>query len=148
MMKSTRAPQRPRDRSWRVTTAIRVFSLALAAGQVLSAGSLGSVGVVLVALVLVSVACCAIELQEVRHTPWVPVVEGVLAASLLGTSAGPVEPLLLYLAVPCVVAGVRHGWVTTANTWLASAAAMLASWGAAQTLGATDAPVAPSLPWL
>ena len=141
-MKPTRAPQRPRDRSWRVTTAIRVFALALASGQVLSAGSLGSVGVVLVALVLVGAACCAVELQQVWHTPWVPVVEGVLAASLLGPATGPVEPLLVYLAVPCVVAGVRHGWVTTANTSLASAAAMMASWGAAQTLGGTEAPVA------
>lgn len=147
-MRSTRAPDRRRDHTWRVTTAIRVFSLSLAAGQVLSYGSLGSVGVVLVALVLIGATCCAVELQQVRHTPWLPVVEGVLAASLLGTTTGPVEPLLVYLAVPCVVAGVRHGWVTTANTWLASAAAMLASWGAAQTLGGTDAPVVTSLPWL
>src|SRR3954471_15115100 len=136
-MKPKHAHQRPRDGSWRVTTAIRVFALALASGQVLSAGSVGSVGVVLVALVLVSAACCAVELQEVRHTPWVPVVEGVLAAFLLGTTTGPVEPLLVYLAVPCVVAGVRHGLVTTANTSLASAAAMMASVGAAQTLGHT-----------
>ncbi|MFC7493408.1 MULTISPECIES: sensor histidine kinase [unclassified Nocardioides] len=147
-MKPTSACQRPRDRSWRVTTAIRVFVLALAAGHVLSAGSLGSVGVVFAALVLVSAACCVVELHEVRRTPWVPVVEGVLAASLLGTTAGPVEPLLVYLAVPCVVAGVRQGWVTTANTALASAAAMMASWGAAQTLAGTDTPVATSLPWL
>ena len=35
--------------SWRVTTAVRVFALALATGQVFSAGSMGSTGVVLLA---------------------------------------------------------------------------------------------------
>ena len=60
-------------RSWRVTTAVRVFALALAAGQVLDARTLARrPACVLLALAIVGAACCACELQALAaRTPWV-----------------------------------------------------------------------------
>lgn len=136
-------------RTWRVTTATRAFVLAVAAGQVLAAGTLESVGIILISLVLVASVACAVEFEPLgAQSRWTPLAEGVLAAVLLGTTEAPVEPLLVYLVVPPVVAGLRHGWVTTINTALAQGLTMAAAWGAAETLGTAGAQVTASVPWL
>ena len=117
-----------RTRTWRATTAIRTFALALGIGRLMSAGSLSDVAVpVGVITVIVAVACAVERDAAERQLRWVPVVESVVVASLLVTSgAEAVESLFLYLAVPPVVGGVRHGWVTATNTCLASATAFIA----------------------
>ncbi|KRF12632.1 hypothetical protein ASH02_13855 [Nocardioides sp. Soil796] len=126
-----------------------MFVLAVAAGQVLAVGSLDSVGILLLSLVLVASVACVFELDPVgAQSPWTPVAEGVLAAILMGTTQAPVVPLLIYLVAPPVIAGLRHGWVTTANTALASGAAMLGAWGAADALGNQGSQMSASLPWL
>ncbi|KQY64728.1 sensor histidine kinase [Nocardioides sp. Root140] len=126
-----------------------MFVLALAAGQILSARNLDSVGIILLSLVLLASVACAVELDPAGSAmPWTPVVEGILAAVLIGTSDGPVEPLLIYLVVPPVVAGMRHGWVTTVNTSFAGCAAMLGAWATTNSLGRDGAAIQASTPWL
>jgi signal transduction histidine kinase len=117
----------PSVRTWRATTAVRVFALALAAGQALSAGSFKGAAAILFTLVMIALVSAVLEAGLAgRRSPWIPVVEGIVVATLLVTSL-PVDALLVYLAVPPMVAGLRHGWVTTVNTTLTSGAAVLAS---------------------
>lgn len=150
----TRGPRRvqstgvPSLRSWRVTTAVRVFALALSVGQLLSAEVLGQTASILFALALIAFVSSVLEFGVIdRGTPWIPVAEGVLAATLL-TSALPVDSLLVYLAVPALVAGVRHGSVTTINTVLLSTAAVAATTAAYRDLGVDIERLATSGSWL
>ncbi|MFX7404716.1 hypothetical protein ABTJ08_20005, partial [Acinetobacter baumannii] len=39
------------------------------------------------------------------------------------------ETILLYLAVPPLVAGIRHGWLSTCNSFLVSAVALVLAGG-------------------
>ncbi|KQZ67290.1 hypothetical protein ASD66_20205 [Nocardioides sp. Root151] len=123
--------------------------LAIPTGQALSVGSIDSVGIILISLVLLAAVACAVEFNPEGSTlPWTPVVEGVLAVVLIGTADGPVEPLLIYLVVPPVVAGLRHGWVTTVNTSLACGAAMIGAWATMNSLERDGAAIQASMPWL
>ena len=132
-----RSPHLPRHLVQRsrgdVTTAVRVFALALATGQVVNAGSLGSDGVVLLGLAIVGAACCGAELHGTRgRTPWVSIAEGVMVSLLIGSAGHSVEPLLVYLAIPAVVTGINHGRLATTNTSLASVLTLFAAVVAAQ----------------
>ena len=122
----TRVNVGPGVRSWRATTAIRAFVLALTAGMVVSESAARESGPLLAALVLIAGVSSALEWGTLaRTTPWVPVGESALVAILL-TSAAYQPGLLPYLAVPAVVAGVRHGWVTTVNASFVGAVAVTA----------------------
>jgi len=135
--------------TWRVTTAVRVFGLALLVGQVLDNGNLRAGVVILTSLAVVGATCCACELQASRsRTPWIAVTEGLMIGVLIGTAAGPVEPLLPYLAVPAVVAGISGGFATTTNTWLATVLAFTAARAVGLAPGMTADQVGPALPWL
>ncbi|WP_210648550.1 sensor histidine kinase [Nocardioides sp. SYSU D00065] len=111
---------------WRVTTAARVFVLALALGRVLSAGEARGVLLPFVAVVLVATVTCVLE-REVpdRLLVWLPLVEGVLVSALLSSNQEAGEYVLVYLAVPAVVGGLRHGWLAVLNTTLAGAVTLL-----------------------
>ena len=144
---STPAPGSPH--TWRVTTAVRVFGLTLLVGQVLDDGSLRATGVILMALAIVGTTCCAYELQTSRaRMSWVAVTEGLMVGVLIGTAGGPVEPLLLYLAVPSVVAGISGGFVATTNTWLATVLAFTSAGAAGLAPGELDDQVGAALTWL
>ncbi|QIX27812.1 sensor histidine kinase [Nocardioides sp. JQ2195] len=146
--KPTRAPVTA-GKSWRVTTAARVFVLALVFGLTLSSGTINSAGVILLALVLLASVCCVLEANPLTGpTPWTPLVEGVLTAALIGMTPGPIGALSIYLVIPPVVAGIRHGWVTTANTFLAEGFVMFGAGAAAEELGLVDAQMLSSAPWL
>ena len=115
--------------TWRVTTATRVFVLALAFGRLLATGEVRDLLVTFVAVALVAMVTCILELQAPeRQQAWIPLVEGVLVSALLSTNQANAENLLLYLAVPATVAGLRHGWVPLLNTSLASALTLLLVW--------------------
>ena len=112
--------------TWRVTTASRVFVLALALGRVLSAGEMRDLMVTIVAVILVAVVTCILEQQVPdRQLVWIPLVEVVLVSVLLSTNQADSESLLVYLAVPATVAGLRHGWVALGNTTLACVVTLL-----------------------
>ena len=135
-------------RSWRVTTAVRAFALALGTGQALQSNILGPTAPLLFALLTVAFVGVVLELGVIdRGKPWIPVVEGIIAGTLLASDLRP-EPLLVYLVVPSVVAGVRHGWVTTMNTWLTTTIAVLATGASWRNPGLDVAGATESLPWL
>ena len=101
--------------TWRVTTAIRVFALALASGIVMSDERSGASGPLLAALSVVAVASMVLEWTPVTtRAQWIPMAEMLLAALMLA-SADASPGLYAYLVGPPLVAGVRHGTVATVN---------------------------------
>lgn len=138
----------PPARSWRLTTAARAFALAFAIGQALSTDSLGSAAV-LIALGVLAASACALDLHPSPTTARLaPVAEGVLATVLVVGTGAPATPLLVYLAVPPVVAGLRTGWVTVANTSLAMGIVVMGHSVGARALDVSTPNVAASVPWL
>lgn len=107
--------------SWRTTTAVRVFALAVAAGIAISGGLLVQSAPILVVLAVVAAAASTLEwMTRNRPSHWHAVGEAVaVTAMIVATSS--VTDLGAYLAVPSIVAGVRHGLVTTLNVSLVSA---------------------------
>ncbi len=103
-------------RQWRATTAVRVFTLALATGGVATSGSFGQGAPLLAALALIAAAASVLEWgAPTAGLRWLPVGEALLVSLLL--CSVPEQPAALaYLAVPPIVAGVRCGILTTTNT--------------------------------
>ncbi|HXH77982.1 sensor histidine kinase [Nocardioides sp.] len=125
-------------RQWRVTTAVRVFSLALATGSVLAAGSFSQAAPLLAAIALIASATSALEWgTPTVGTRWLPVGESLLVAILLMST--PEQPgVLAYLAVPPAVAGVRFGLVTATNAIFVAAAASVVTAVVAGDPGGAD----------
>ena len=118
-------------RTWRVTTAIRVFGLALAVGLVLAEGPPVRGIPLLAALAMVAGLCAALEwLARPAPLVWLNVGESLLV-TILVASVPSNGGAAAYVAVPLLVTGVRHGWVATSNAALASGLA------AATTLAAS-----------
>ncbi len=116
--------------TWRVTTAIRVFALALAAGIVLSDERAGVSGPLLAALAVTAGAGAALDrTTDLRRTAWTAAAEMLLVALVLA-SADASAGLYAYLAAPPVIAGMRHGLVTTVNVAFVGALGVLAAVGA------------------
>jgi len=115
----------PALRTWRATTATRVFAIALASGSALNTAAFTRSLPVLVSLVLLALAATALSTGRTARLSWVPAAEALLAATLLA-SLLPSGSLLVYLAVPAVVAGIAHGWVPAVNASLAGALAYAA----------------------
>lgn len=103
---------------WRVTTAVRTFALALVAGSTLGTGTFGAALPLLAALILTAAVSAVLEWDATTSlASWVPVGEVTLTAILL-TSAPAPTGVLIYLAVPPLVAGIRHGLVMVLNAGL------------------------------
>lgn len=123
---TTSPPSGPLVQSWRGTTAVRVFGLALAAGQILAVDAAGGSAMSLVMLAALATICCLAELRPHAGRAWLPPVEGMAAALALMLVTGPVGPLAAYLVVPAVVAGIRHGaWLVAVTTSMMGAAVVL-----------------------
>lgn len=119
--------------TWRVTTAIRVFGLALATGIVLSDDQAGVSWPLLAALVVIASAGAALDsTPELSRTSWTAAAEILLAALML-SSAEASPGLYAYLAAPPVLTGVRHGIVATVNVTVIGALGVLAAVAAAST---------------
>lgn len=121
---------RPALQSWRTTTAVRVFALALATGTAISDGVLVSSAPMLVVLALLAAFASTLEwMTRDRPTHWHAVGEAIAVTTLVvATQSG--SDLGAYLAVPAINAGVRYGLVATLNvtlvTGLTAAAAIAA----------------------
>ena len=117
--------------TWRVTTAIRVFALALASGIVMSDDRTGASGPLLAALAVIAGASTVLDWTWVAtRAAWIPMAEMLLAALMLA-SADASPGLYAYLVGPPVVAGVRHGTVATVNVAFIGAMGLLAAAAAA-----------------
>jgi signal transduction histidine kinase len=138
---------RPALHSWRTTTAVRVFAIALATGTLLRDGALVEFAPMLVVLVLVSAVSSLLEwLTRNRPAHWHALAEAVVVTTLV-VSTQSTSSLGAYLAVPPIAAGVRHGLVTTLNVSLASCLAIGAT-VAADPDGDTVGRIAESMPWV
>ena len=137
----------PALQSWRTTTAVRVFALALATGTVLREGILVESAPMLVVLALLAAVTSLLEwMTRTRPTHWHAVGEAVAVTTLV-VSTHTIPELGAYLAVAPIVAGVRHGLVTTLNVTLVSgltAAASIAADPATDSL----ARIGETAPWL
>ena len=138
---------RPALQSWRTTTAVRVFALALATGTVLGQGVFVESAPMLVVLGLVAAVSSLLEwVTRNRPTHWHAVGEAV-AVTMLSSSTQTTAELGAYLAVAPIAAGVRHGLVTTLNVTLVSGLAAAAS-VAANPQGDALTRLGETLPWL
>lgn len=118
---------RPALQSWRTTTAVRVFALALATGVILGNRVFVETAPLLIVLILLSTATSLLEwMTRNRPTHWHTVAEAVAATTLV-VATGSLSELGSYLAVPTIVAGVRHGLVTTLNVFLISGLTLVAT---------------------
>lgn len=122
-------------RSWRAATCVRIFAIALVVGEMASRNELTAALPALLAVSLIALVAIVLEWGVVasKSTPWNAAIEGLLVATLTA-SVLPDVSLFVYLCVPPIVAGIRHGPVTTANTAaieaLAVAATLAATTGA------------------
>lgn len=137
----------PAVTSWRTSTAVRVFGVALAVGAELSTPPLGGALPVLTAVVLVAGVAAALEWGAFsRSMMWIVGGEAILVSILLGLVESH-PGLLVYLAVPPIVAGTRHGFLAAINVSLVSAIATGAT--LATTPGGVDSErVAASALWI
>jgi signal transduction histidine kinase len=135
----------PAVHGWRLSTAARVFGLALAAGQVTAADAWGVDGFFVAAWTCIAVACCVLERpRSAGPARWVPGVEAVLLVSLIVFVPGRPEVVAVCVAIPVLVAGLRSGAIATGL--VAAAAAVVLGSGLA---GPTPlAGVGPVLLWL
>lgn len=108
--------------TWRVTTAVRVFALALCVGAAISDRAVVESAPMLVVLACASALVSLLDWTTRTHTStyWYVTAEAMAVTSLL-TATQSTSHLGAYLAVPIVVAGVRHGPITTLNVTLLSA---------------------------
>jgi signal transduction histidine kinase len=138
---------RPALQSWRATTAVRVFALALATGTVLGQGVLVESAPILVVLGIVAVVSSLLEwATRNRPTHWQATGEA-LAVTVLLVSTHAVPELGAYLTVAPIIAGVRYGLVTTLNVTLISGLAATAS-VAANPQDDALARLGETVPWL
>ncbi|WP_159081629.1 sensor histidine kinase [Nocardioides sediminis] len=133
---------------WRVTTAARAFALALVVGTLLGEESATESAPLLAALVVIAAVSSALEWNAPAHSrPWIPVGEAFLVAVLL--ASGPLQPsLLLYVAIPPIVAGVRHGWVTTVNAGFVTGVTTICTLTVMPDSGATRERILEAAPWI
>lgn len=137
----------PALQTWRTTTAVRVFALALATGTVLSEDVLVQSAPMMVVLALVAAVTSFLEwVTRNRPTHWHAVAEAV-AVSTLVVATGSTPEFGAYLAVAPIAAGVRHGLVTTLNVTLVSGLCAAASVAADSTSDAMLR-LGKTLPWL
>lgn len=138
---------RPALQSWRTTTAVRVFAMALATGTVLSDGIFVESAPMIVVLALVAAVTSLLEWMTRNRPPhWHAVGEAVAVTTLL-LATQSISDLGAYLAVPPIAAGVRHGLVTTLNVTLVSGLTAAAT-VTADPDGEPLANLAQALPWL
>lgn len=137
----------PIQKSWRTTTAVRVFALALITGTVLSDGILFESFPMMVVLATLAALASLLEwFTRNRPTHWHAVGEAVAVTTLV-VATQSIADLGAYLAVPLIVAGVRHGLVTTLNVSLVSGLTVAATVTADPASNAL-ARVGATLPWL
>lgn len=115
------------EHTWRITTAVRAFVLAFATGQVISEGVLARGGTDLAVLLVLAAGFCVAELHpRLRGPRPMSYLEGALTGMMVLRASPDAAQFLVCLAVPAVVAGIRHGVRTTLLT-VATSGAVLAS---------------------
>lgn len=122
---ATSEPVHAARRTWRITTAVRVFAIALCLGRALASQDAADIAVPMVALGLVAALASLIEgISADGMQRWLPIGEALLVAAVVAFNPSQEESILLYLAVPPLAAGIRHGWLSASNAFLVSTVAL------------------------
>lgn len=118
---------------WRAALLARVVALAIASGLALSDGRLVDGALALGALAIIAAVACLVDLgASPPLARIIPVAEACLAAVVVTGGPTTTLTLVVYLAVPPLVAGLRLGPLSVLNALLASALTVVAG-GAALT---------------
>lgn len=134
---------------WRIATATRVFTLAIALGQMLSDTSFSTLGVLFVGLVIVATVASVLDYDAPSlMSRLIPMFEGILAAALLLTTTGDVDPLVIYLAAPIMIGGVRGGWIGSLNAGLGMTVAAIGVWFSRDAFPGATHSIQAALPWM
>lgn len=84
-----------------------------------------AIAIPIVALALVATLASLVEgIAADGLQRWIPIAEALLVAAVVALNPSQEESILLYLTVPALAAGVRHGWLSATNTFLVSAVAL------------------------
>lgn len=127
------APLVRQPAGWRAALLSRVVAIAIGVGLAISEGIGAEVALSLGALAIVAAVACLVDLGAGPPLARViPVAEACLAAAVVTTSIGAERALLVYLAVPPVIAGLRLGALSVLNAALTLMIAVTAG-GAALT---------------
>lgn len=114
---------------WRVVTAARVFTLAIALGLVVTTGEAVTLATPLMMLCVLS-AIMSIRFPATALRVVIPVAEAAIVGLLVTSIGEPAAPLLAYLLVPPFAAGVQAGArgavLATASECAAGAVALAA----------------------
>ncbi len=114
---------------WRLLTAARVFTLAVALGLATATREVSEAAPAFLALCVLA-AAMSVPTSSATMQPLAPITEGALAALVLVSAGGTATPLLLYLVIPAFVAGMHVGgkWplVVVTTEGAAAVAALLA----------------------
>ena len=138
---------RPALQSWRTTTAVRVFALALATGTTLSGGAFVESIPIVVVLALAAAVTSLLEwMTRNRPLHWHAVAEAV-AVTILLVATRSTDELGAYLAVPSIAAGVRYGLVTSTNVTLVALLTVAATVAAEPSPDALGR-MGQAVPWL
>ena len=117
----------PGVNSWRTTTAVRVFAVAMATGTIVRDGALVELAPILVVVALVAAVMSLLDwLSRDLPSHWYAVGEAIAVPTIVVATDSAIG-LGACLAYPAVVAGVRHGLVTTLNVTLVSGLATVAT---------------------
>ncbi len=118
---------------WRASLLARVVALSIGLGLALSEGLNADVALSLGALAIVAAVACLVDLGAAPSLArLIPVAEACLAAAVITSSTETSRALLVYVAVPPVVAGLRLGALSVLNAVLALVVTVTAG-GAALT---------------
>jgi signal transduction histidine kinase len=135
----------PAVHAWRLSTAVRVFGLALAAGEVAAADAWRADGLFLGVWGVIAASCCVLERPRAASPArWVPGAEAVLLVSLIAFVPGRADLVAVCVAIPVLVAGLRSGAV--ASVLVAVAATVVLGSGLAGPTALVG--VGPVLLWL
>jgi signal transduction histidine kinase len=119
-------PSHSAGRTWRVTTAVRVFAIALVVGRALSVDGVRGVAVLVIVLALIATLASLVEAVGADGVQrWVTLGEALLVSAVVAADPTRNEAILVYLAVPPLVAGIRNGWLSASNAFLVSTATVL-----------------------
>ena len=114
--------------AWRLGVLVRVCALALVVGQLLTERALLSSLDALVTLIALAVTVSVLDrTPRTLGSAWHGPVEGAVTAGVVLLVGHGVEPLLVVLGVPVVLAGLRRGFLAAVLTWAGamSAGAMI-----------------------
>ena len=132
---------------WRVLTAARVFSLAIGLGLAAVTGHIPGIAAAFLALCVLAAVMSITEHAYVLQ--WVaPVAEGALVALVLVSLGNSGSPLLVYLVIPSLVAGLQVGGMWPVDVAVGECVAAIAAVLTTDQLELTSAMLERTAPWM